>query len=105
MFGGGDIDTKGTLYEGYHVEVKRRRTLSVARWMEQAENAVMVDLDADGVLATPVVAMREDRGNWMVLVDAEVFEGLLARAAEDDWTPLSEADQVKVFGRVLVARG
>ena len=49
-----------------HVEVKRRTAITAARWLDQA----IGDASAhDG--CRPVVVMREDRGEWMVLMRLE----------------------------------
>lgn len=45
-----------------HVEVKLRRRLSVMAFVEQASR------DADPLRKIPVVLMREDHGEWLVMV-------------------------------------
>jgi len=53
-----------TAVPGLHVEVKRRTKIGAARFMDQAERDCLTgDL--------PIVAMREDGGEWLVVVKAE----------------------------------
>jgi hypothetical protein len=55
------------------IEVKRRARISVLRWLEQAEASVAHAHDI------PIVAMREDNGRWMVVLNAEDFFSLVDR--------------------------
>ncbi len=48
----------------WSVEVKRRKTMAIARYMEQADGQNEHE---------PIVFMREDRGKWLVCVDADYF--------------------------------
>tara|TARA_R100000081_G_C4764597_1_gene141927 strand:+ start:374 stop:790 length:417 start_codon:yes stop_codon:yes gene_type:complete len=56
----GTADVK-TDIEGVHVEVKRRGKIAAIRFLEQAERD-----KNDGDF--PIVAMREDRGPWTVML-------------------------------------
>ena len=46
---------------GVHIEVKRRKALAVREFMNQACNDAKMG-------ETPMVMMREDRGDWLVMV-------------------------------------
>jgi len=70
----GDADVDSSL-EGIHWEVKRRTSIAASRFLEQA--------DADRKRSqSPVVAMREDRGPWMILLKLDDLE-TLARTLVD----------------------
>ena len=70
----GDADVDSSL-EGIHWEVKRRTSIAATRFLEQA--------DADRKRSqSPVVAMREDRGPWMILLKLDDLE-TLARTLVD----------------------
>jgi Holliday junction resolvase len=70
----GDADVDSEL-EGIHWEVKRRTSIAATRFLEQA--------DADRKEnQSPVVAMREDRGPWMILLKLDDLE-TLARTLVD----------------------
>lgn len=70
----GDADVDSEL-EGIHWEVKRRTSIAATRFLEQA--------DADRKEnQSPVVAMREDRGPWMILLKLNDLE-TLARTLVD----------------------
>ena len=70
----GDADVDSSL-EGIHWEVKRRTSIAATRFLEQA--------DADRKeTQSPVVAMREDRGPWMILLKLDDLE-TLARTLVD----------------------
>jgi len=61
--GTADVDSS---IDGVHWEVKRRSGIASLRFMEQAER--------DSLESIPVVAMREDRGPWHLLILAEDLE-------------------------------
>ncbi len=67
----GTADLK-TSIPGLHVEVKRRAAIGAARFMDQAERDC---LEND----LPLVALREDRGSWMVLVKAQDLPRLIEK--------------------------
>lgn len=56
--------------EGYHVEVKRQETLRLPTWLRQAE-----DECGDAV---PVVAFRQNRGEWYAALPLRDLARLLA---------------------------
>ena len=58
-----------TSISGLHIEVKRRTKIGAARFMDQAERD---RLDSD----IPLIAMREDRGEWHVMVKAKDLAAL-----------------------------
>jgi len=58
-----------TSIPGLHVEVKRRTKIGAARFMEQADRD---RLDSD----IPLIAMREDRGEWHVVLKAKDLAAL-----------------------------
>ena len=67
--GGGDVPLPPMLYE-----VKRRRSIAVRAWLDQAVQSVVNYKGCE----VPAVAMREDgRKGWMVLLRAEDFINLL----------------------------
>lgn len=47
------------------VEIKRQERIALKAWLEQAEAACGDDLDA-----LPAVLCRQNRGRWMVVMDA-----------------------------------
>jgi Holliday junction resolvase len=55
--------------EGVHFEVKRQERLSLPAWLRQAEE------DADG--RVPVVAFRQSRQPWRVVIPADHYLELL----------------------------
>lgn len=61
--GTADVDSS---IEGMHWEVKRRSGIASLRFMEQARR--------DSLESLPVVAMREDRGEWHLLIEAKDLE-------------------------------
>ncbi len=63
----GDADLV-TSMPGVHWEVKRYARVAAIRFLEQAERDSKKDL--------AVVALREDRGSWVVMVRAENLEAL-----------------------------
>jgi len=60
-----DIDINPQL----HAEVKVRKSIAACRYHEQAEHDCVAG-------ATPFVLMREDRGDWFVMVKLKDFEQL-----------------------------
>jgi Holliday junction resolvase len=56
--------------EGVHLEVKRTERASVWRWWEQAT--------ADAGSATPIVAFRRSRSDWLAVVELDELLALLA---------------------------
>lgn len=62
----GDI----TGVEGYHVEVKRQETLRVPAWIRQAQ-------DECGDLV-PIVAFRQNRGEWFAALPLRDLARLIA---------------------------
>lgn len=64
--GGHDIQARGCKFE-----VKRRKRIAMLRWFEQVERSA-----GD---SAPVVAMREDNGEWFVTLRADKFIELLNR--------------------------
>ena len=70
----GDADVDSEL-EGIHWEVKRRTSIAANRFLEQAEEDRKEN-------QSPVVAMREDRGPWMILLKLDDLE-TLARTLVD----------------------
>ena len=72
--GGGDVPVPPVLYE-----VKRRKGISVRKWLEQA-TAAMPQYKG---CKLPVVAMREDgRKDWMVLLRADDFITMLVASTD-----------------------
>lgn len=67
----GGVDVLDPLRQ-FGIEVKRRKRLLVARWMEYAVQHAPSD-------SMPIVCMREDRGEWLVLIRLTDYE--LLRAA------------------------
>jgi Holliday junction resolvase len=61
--GTADVDSS---VEGVHWEVKRRSGIASLRFMEQAER--------DALQSVPVVALREDRGEWHLMIQAKDLE-------------------------------
>lgn len=59
---------------GVQIEIKRRKTLSVANYITQA--------DAHGQKA-PIVFMREDRGEWLTCIKSDYFLKLLRKAQHE----------------------
>ena len=59
--------------EGYHVEVKRQETLRLPTWLRQAQNEC-----GDAV---PVVAFRQNRGEWFVALPLDDLAQLLDLAS------------------------
>lgn len=55
--GGDDIETPP-----YHWEVKRRDSIAAVRYLEQCIAAL------EGKSGTPIVAMREDGGEWVAMM-------------------------------------
>lgn len=51
---------------GFHIEVKRQERWSPKAWYQQAEQDAPLG-------AIPVVFMRESRGDWLVMIDANDF--------------------------------
>ena len=66
----GTSDVSSSL-DGVHLEVKRYAGIAAFRFLEQAER----DADPDDL---PVVAMREDRGEWAILFRAKDLERIAA---------------------------
>jgi len=62
----GTADVSSSL-EGVHLEVKRYAGIAAFRFLEQAER----DADPDDL---PVVALREDRGEWAIMLKAKHLE-------------------------------
>ena len=56
-------------WDGYAVEVKGRHAISVIRWLEQAEQSGRPG----------VVLMREDHGEWVILLRLRTAERLYHR--------------------------
>jgi hypothetical protein len=65
----GTADLK-TSIPGLHVEVKRRANIGAARFMDQAERDCLPN-------DLPIVALREDRGSWLILVKAQELPRLI----------------------------
>ena len=68
MFLRGDV----TGVRGYHVEVKRQEVLRVPTWLRQAE--------AECGDAVPLVAFRQNRGDWYAVLPLRQLARLLAEA-------------------------
>ena len=66
----GTADVSSSL-NGVHLEVKRYAGIAAFRFLEQAER----DSDRDDL---PVVAMREDRGEWAIMFRAKDLERMAA---------------------------
>lgn len=66
----GTSDVSSSL-NGVHLEVKRYAGIAAFRFLEQAER----DADPDDL---PVVAMREDRGEWGIMFRAKDLERMAA---------------------------
>lgn len=68
----GGLRTKGDLegVPGYHFEVKRQEVLRLPLWTRQAQG------DADG--AIPVVAYRQNRGEWFACLPLGELAHLIA---------------------------
>lgn len=66
----GTADVSSSL-NGVHLEVKRYAGIAAFRFLEQAER----DSDPDDL---PVVAMREDRGEWAIMFRAKNLERMAA---------------------------
>ena len=69
--GTADVDSSA---EGIHWEVKRRTGIASLRFMEQA--------DRDSLESIPVVAMREDRGEWHLMIQGKDLEKFVSRIAD-----------------------
>ena len=69
----GDADLVTSL-PGVHWEIKRYARVAAIRFLEQAERDSKEDL--------AVVALREDRGSWVVMLRAEHLERLARRIVE-----------------------
>lgn len=65
-----DVDMPGT-----HFEVKNVKSIAAARFMDQAVR----DAKADGDL--PLVLMRENRGDWLVMVRLSDLAALATKVA------------------------
>jgi Holliday junction resolvase len=57
-----------------HVEVKRQERLQLPLWLRQAR--------ADAGAAVPVVAFRQNRGEWHVALTLQAFAAILHDAAD-----------------------
>ena len=55
--------------DGLHVEVKRYARIAATKFMQQAKE------DAGNGL--PIVIMREDRGEWLIMLQAEKLRDLV----------------------------
>lgn len=62
--------------EGYHLEVKRQETLRVPAWLRQAQ-AECGDL-------VPVVAFRQNKGEWYAALPLRDLARLIAAVEIDD---------------------
>ena len=72
----GTADVLSSL-EGVHWEVKRYSRISAVRFLEQAE--------ADSLPNdVPVVAMREDRGEWVVMLKLKELQRLSRKTLDAD---------------------
>jgi Holliday junction resolvase len=68
--GGNDSPDVRHSVPGHHFEVKRQERLDIRKWYEQAVRDARAG-------ETPVVAFRQNRGPWMVLLSADqYFDGL-----------------------------
>ena len=67
----GTADVSSSL-EGVHIEVKRYAGIAALRFLEQAEK------DADPA-SIPIVAMREDRGEWVMMFRAKHLKQMAER--------------------------
>lgn len=70
--------------EGYHVEVKRHETLRLPQWLRQA-----ADECGDAV---PVVAFRQNRGEWYAALPLRDLARLLAAEREAASRAAADAD-------------
>lgn len=60
---------------GTHWEVKRRRSIGAVRFMDQAQrDARPGDL--------PIVALREDRGSWLIMLEAKDLPEFVERISD-----------------------
>ena len=73
-----------TSVNGVHFEVKRYARIGAARFLEQAKR--------DAGDAVPVVAMREDRGEWMLMIPMDQLMELIQRIGEAIPTPNGTSD-------------
>lgn len=64
---------------GLHLEVKRTETISIRKWMEQAER------DAEKSGRTPVVVFRSNGKRWRVCLDAEAFFTMYKEVLENGY--------------------
>lgn len=71
----GDVDPEGTPFETYHIECKRRAAIAgpVLRWLKEAEQDAECQYDGK----TPLLVMREDNGQKIVVLYGEDFKALL----------------------------
>ena len=69
----GTADVSSSL-DGVHLEVKRYAGIAAFRFLEQAER----DSDPDDL---PVVAMREDRGEWAIMLRAKHLPEMAMKTA------------------------
>tara|TARA_R100001460_G_scaffold4876_1_gene13759 strand:- start:58 stop:477 length:420 start_codon:yes stop_codon:yes gene_type:complete len=69
----GTADVSSSL-NGVHLEVKRYKGIAAFRFLEQAER----DSHPDDL---PVVAMREDRGEWTLMFRAKHLQEMAAKTA------------------------
>jgi hypothetical protein len=83
--GGGDVPVSPVLFE-----VKRRHRIAPLRWMEQARKSAL-DYSRGRVMHGAAVALREDGGDWHVLMSAELFFHLagpeMNRLCPEEGTP------------------
>jgi len=70
----GTADLK-TAVPGLHVEVKRRTAIGAVRFMDQAERDCLPD-------DLPLVALREDRGEWLILLHAKQIPKLIEKLSD-----------------------
>ena len=77
--GTADVDSE---IDGLHWEVKRRTSIAAMRFIEQAER----DRRSGDV---PIVAMREDRGPWTLMIRLEHLQDLIKKFADHETSTIT----------------
>ena len=72
----GGLHVRGDLtgVPGYHFEVKRQETLRLPTWLRQAQTDAILE---SGPTAVPVVAWRQNQGEWYAALPLDDLAKLL----------------------------
>ena len=84
----GTADVSSSL-EGVHLEVKRYAGIAAIRFLEQAER----DANPEDL---PMVAMREDRGEWAILLRAKHLPEIASRTVAALEMSLATSDSSRI---------